>query len=74
MNNAGPAATAAEAIEKLESLGVIKSAEPYRSMVRFRNIIVHEYEEVDPQIMWDILQNHLADFRSFRDEIDQVDE
>ncbi|HAK47313.1 MAG TPA: hypothetical protein DCO79_15515 [Spirochaeta sp.] len=72
LNNAGPAESAAKAMEKLESLEIIKSAEPYRSMVKFRNIIVHEYEEIDPQIMWDLLQNRLDDFRAFRDELDQV--
>ena len=41
-------------------------------MVRFRNLIVHQYEEVDPEIVFDIAKNKLESFRQFRDEIDQL--
>jgi len=68
--NAGPVATAAEAIEKLVELRVIKSANPYINMVRFRNLIVHQYEEIDPAIIFNIAKNELDFFRQFRDEID----
>ncbi len=68
--DAGPVATAAEAMEKLAELGVIKSAASYTNMVRFRNLIVHQYEEIDPAIVFDIAKNHLNAFRQFRDEID----
>jgi len=70
--NAGPVATAAEAIEKLVELRVIKSAKPYTNMVRFRNLIVHQYEEIDPAIIFNIAKNELDSFRQFRDEIDQA--
>lgn len=69
---AGPAATAAEAIEKLVELRVIKSAKLYTNMVKFRNIIVHQYEEIDPEIIFNIAKNELDSFRRFRDEIDQA--
>ena len=72
IEKAGPVASSAEAIEKLVELGVIKSAEPYAKMVRFRNFIVHQYEEIDPAIIFDIAKNRLDDFRLFRDEIDQA--
>ena len=72
IEKAGPVASSAEAIEKLVALGVIKSAEPYAKMVRFRNFIVHQYEEIDPAIIFDIAKNRLEDFRLFRDEIDQA--
>ncbi len=68
---AGPAATAPEAIDKLVLLGVIKDAEPYRSMVRFRNLIVHEYEEIDPTILYSLITEQLDDLLRFRDEIDR---
>jgi uncharacterized protein YutE (UPF0331/DUF86 family) len=70
--NAGPTATAAEATEKLFKLGVIKSAKPYTDMVRFRNLIIHQYEEIDPAIVFDIAKNQLNTFRQFRDEIDRA--
>ncbi len=68
--DAGPAATAAEAIEKLVQLGILTQAEPYRSKVRMRNIIVHGYEDVDPEILYSAATEGLADFRRFRDEVD----
>jgi len=70
--NAGPTATAAEAMEKLVELGVIRSAKPYTDMVRFRNLIIHQYEEIDPAIVFDIAKNQLNAFRQFRDEIDRA--
>jgi len=72
IEKAGPVATSAEAIEKLVAIGVIKSAQPYAEMVRFRNFIVHQYEEIDPAIIFDIAKNRLEDFRLFRDEIDRA--
>lgn len=72
IEKAGPAASAKEAMDKLATLGVIGSAEPYRSMVRLRNIIVHGYEEVDPQLLFGIVTTELGDILSFRDAIDRV--
>ena len=37
----------------------------YIRMIRFRNLIVHLYAEVDDQYIYDVLQNHLDDFRMF---------
>lgn len=68
----GPAATAAEAIESLVRLGVLKSAQPYVDITRFRNLIVHQYEEIDPVILFDLVKNRLDDLRKFRDEIDSI--
>ena len=36
-----------------------------RQMVRFRNRLVHLYWEVDDEIVYQILQNNLADFDRF---------
>jgi len=72
LRDAGPVATGAEAIDRLVALGILKSAEPYRHMVRFRNRIVHEYEATDPAILFAIATEHKSDFRHFRDEIDQT--
>lgn len=73
LEKAGPAATAAEAMESLMRLKVIQSERPYVDIVRFRNLIVHQYEEIDPAILFDLAKNRLGDFRRFRDEIDALE-
>ena len=35
------------------------------SMVGFRNISVHDYEEIKPEIVHGIVKNHLKDFEEF---------
>ncbi len=72
VSNAGPAATAVEAVDKLVELGVIQSAEPYAEIIRFRNFIVHQYEEIDSDILFDIVKTRLGAFRQFRDEVDRA--
>ena len=73
LDGAGPVATAAEAMQLLERLGVLKSQYPYVDMVRFRNLIVHQYEEIDPVLLFKLATEQLDDFRKFRDEIDQYE-
>jgi uncharacterized protein YutE (UPF0331/DUF86 family) len=67
---AGPVASASEAIKRLVQLGVLESAQPYADIVRFRNLIVHRYEEIDPDVLFELVTNRLGDFARFRDEID----
>jgi uncharacterized protein YutE (UPF0331/DUF86 family) len=43
-------------------------------MVRMRNLIVHAYEEVNPDMLYDVVSGHLVDFRRFRDEIDKANQ
>jgi len=38
-------------------------------MVGFRNIIVHDYEKIDYDILYDILKNKLKDIEEFLLEI-----
>lgn len=66
-----PAPTSADAIERCIGLGALASSEPYRTIVQFRNFIVHRYEHVDVAILVDIVNNRLRDFDSFRREIQQ---
>ncbi|MDD2364944.1 MAG: DUF86 domain-containing protein [Desulfuromonadaceae bacterium] len=40
-------------------------------MAKFRNIVVHQYETVDAEIVILILRRHLADFKQFSDSIVQ---
>jgi len=72
LKGAGPAATGAESMEKLAALGVIKSAAPYKEMVRFRNLLVDQNEQIDPVILYGIATTRLSDFRRFQDEIDDA--
>jgi uncharacterized protein YutE (UPF0331/DUF86 family) len=68
----GPVATARDAIERLVHLEVLQHADPYRGMVGLRNVIVHGYEEVDPNVLFDVVTQRLGDFRRFRDEVDRA--
>jgi hypothetical protein len=70
LQNAGPAATAAEAVRKLVFLGILRSEQPYIDIVRCRIVIVHQYADVDPSIVHQVVTRRLGDFRSFRNEID----
>lgn len=38
-------------------------------MAKFRNIVVHQYDEIDASIVVDILQKHLSDFNDYKDTI-----
>ena len=38
-------------------------------MAKFRNIVVHQYEEVDSEIVIIVLKKHLGDFDRFKDAI-----
>ena len=59
------------AFELLETAGLL-SAESAQSMMRmcgFRNIAVHNYQEMELAILRSILESHLADFEKFLDEL-----
>jgi len=71
---AGPTATATEAIDRMVQLNVLQNAEPYKSMVCMRNLIVHGYDEVNPDMLYDVVSGHLGEFRRFRDEIDRANQ
>jgi len=38
----------------------------FKKMARFRNIVVHDYEKIDPEIVVGILRNNLPDFEAFK--------
>jgi uncharacterized protein YutE (UPF0331/DUF86 family) len=69
LNNSQPGNSASDNMKKLEDLGVIKSADIYSDMVRFRNFIVHRYEKIDIKILYSIVRNKLHLFHQFSDEI-----
>jgi len=72
IEHAGPVSSAADALTKLQTLGVIQDAQPYIGIVRFRNLIVHEYEEIDPRLLFNLATTRLTDLLAFRDEIDRA--
>lgn len=38
-------------------------------IANFRNILVHEYDKIDREIIYEKLQNNLDDFKNFKKEI-----
>ncbi len=43
--------------------------ETYEAMVRFRNRVVHLYDDVDKREIFDIIQKHLPDFQPFMQKV-----
>lgn len=64
-----PAPTAFDALQALESMGILASARQYQTMIQFRNFVVHRYEKVDSAVLLDILSHHLDDLIAFRKEV-----
>ncbi len=60
--------TYAESFQVLKENGVIHKElqENLSRMCKFRNIVVHEYDKVDPAIVISILRNNLKDFETFK--------
>lgn len=56
-----------EAFEMLESHGLISEdmCNKMKGMIGFRNIAIHEYKEIDEEILQDIIENHLEDLQEF---------
>ena len=44
----------------------ISQSDPLAKMAKFRNIVVHNYEKIDPTIVVGILRNNLEDFDRFK--------
>lgn len=64
-----PAETSVAVMERLQALGVIRSASRYVPMVRFRNFLVHQYEQVDLSILYGIVSKKLEDVEAFGAEV-----
>lgn len=61
----------AESFKILHSKGLLTSGqvEIYSIMVKFRNRVVHLYQKVDPEQVYEVVQNNLQDFAAFVEEI-----
>ena len=64
-----PKNSSIENFQELEKLKVIQSYDKYADMVRFRDFVVHRYENIDTQILFSIITKHLEDFSLFIKEI-----
>ena len=64
-----PADASARNFRRLQEMGIVQDAERYAEMVRFRNFIVHRYEQIDPDIVYGIVKGRLGRFRDFVDEV-----
>jgi uncharacterized protein YutE (UPF0331/DUF86 family) len=45
--------------------------EPLEKMAKFRNVVVHQYETIDPSIVVSILHKNLADLEKYKKTIIQ---
>lgn len=63
--------TKKEAFEMLEKHGLISEdmCNKMKGMIGFRNIAIHEYKEIDEEILQDIIENHLEDLQEFAREM-----
>ena len=63
--------TYADCFDIISKGGVIakKSTSIFKSMVRFRNILIHAYNGIDDSITYGIFNKHLEDFRKFINQI-----
>lgn len=64
-----PKNSSIENFRELERLNIIKSFEKYADMIRFRNFVVHRYENIDPQILFTIITKRLDAFSAFINEV-----
>jgi uncharacterized protein YutE (UPF0331/DUF86 family) len=64
-----PPLTSVDALEKLQTLGIIPAHSAYIDMVKFRNFIVHRYEKIDLGIVYATIKNRLSVFREFVDAV-----
>ena len=67
-------ATMAETFRKLAQNKLIPQsvADNLSRAVGFRNIAVHQYENLDCKIIYAIITSHLDDFRNFASEIEKL--
>ncbi len=63
--------TKKEAFIKLEENELISKeiSNNMQKMIGFRNIAVHDYKQIDEEVLADVIQNHLGDFIIFAKEI-----
>lgn len=63
----GTPQTKKEAFELLEQNNLISSdtCKKMKNMIGFRNIAIHDYKQIDEEILKDVIENHLQDLTEF---------
>lgn len=63
----GTPQTKKEAFELLEQNNLISSeiCKNMKGMIGFRNIAIHDYKQIDEEILKDVIENHLNDLIEF---------
>lgn len=63
--------TKKEAFIKLEENNLISKtiSSNMQKMIGFRNIAIHDYKQIDEEVLADVIQNHLIDLTDFAKEI-----
>jgi len=64
-----PQNNAAKSMFKLQEMNILSDASKYEEMVRFRNFIVHRYEVINLEIIFNFVKTMLPLFHHFVDEI-----
>lgn len=59
--------TKKEAFEKLNEHNLISDdmCTKMKGMIGFRNIAIHDYKNIDEEILKDVIENHLVDLKEF---------
>jgi len=64
-----PQNSAALSMKKLQESDILGNATDYADMIKFRNFIVHRYEKIDLEIIFNIITEKLYLFNQFVNEI-----
>ena len=72
--NLGIPQTSREAFTLLQTAGILSedTSKQMRAMVGFRNIAVHNYQDLEIEVLQAIIQQHLGDFERFLKECGSV--
>ncbi|MEI7990722.1 MAG: DUF86 domain-containing protein [Chloroflexota bacterium] len=71
LNKMGIPNSSVESFDLLQRKHVISKdlAEKLKNMVRFRNLIVHQYDKLDIEIVKSVINNNLADLGLYTDQV-----
>jgi len=64
-----------EIAEKLGQMGIVDkifSEKALVPMAKMRNLLVHQYADLDAQRFYDVIKNHLVDFETFLHAVKEV--
>jgi uncharacterized protein YutE (UPF0331/DUF86 family) len=64
-----PVATGADAVALCMQMGALSDAEAYGEMMQWRGMYVRREPEIDVKLLVTVVNDRLADFERFRDEI-----